>query len=307
MRILLIGGTRFLGRAVVSALAARGNEVVVLNRGRREPHPAAVGAIACDKNDRAAFGKALTRERWRAVIDTVLNADDLVFAIDALAGRIARFIHTGSIGVYAPAKRIPSRESDALSPGTEIYSFNAKLEQDQVLLNAHNTRAFPATILRMSNIYGPGDIPLDGWGGRRAEFFQMVRDGKRIPLPNQGLALLHPGHVEDLARSFLAALDRPEGVGQVYNIAGPRALTMAEYVRTVAAAMGVEADIESAAPEDILKRFPDLTNERGLLFACQHMCCHIAKARRELDWAPAIPLEIGMRENIEWMQENRLL
>ena len=303
MRILLIGGTRFLGRYMVDDLVDRGHEVVVLNRGTRPPHPMAAAAIKCDKGDRDNFAKALTSEPWDAVMDTILDHEDLEFAIEHLKGRIVHFIHTGSIGVYAPLRCIPSRESDPLALHDAVYAFNYKLLQDQVLLAAHAAHGFPGTSLRMSMIYGPGAIPLEGWGGRRPEFFQMLRDGETIPLPNQGLALIHPGHVADLAQSFGDALESPESIGQIYNIGGARGLMIRDYVVAMADAMDVEAKLEFTSPEAIMERFPDLTNERGMLFACEHMCCDVSKAERDLGWRPTTPLAVGLAENIAWMRE----
>jgi len=307
MKILVIGGTRFLGRHIVSDLARRGHEVVVANRGRGRPHPQATRAIPCDKNDREVFGRVLRQEPWDAVLDTILDDADLKFAVEALKGRVGHFIHTGSIGVYAPPRLIPSRESDPLAEHDAVFNFNTKLRQEHVLQRAHLEHRFPATTLRMSMIYGAGDIPLDGWGGRRKEFFHMLRDGATIPLPHAGLALLHPGDVSDLARAFGEALEQPRSIGQAYNIAGSRALAMRDYVAALAAVMGVAPRLEFTTPEEILRRFPQWTTERGLLLSCEHMCCDIAKAERDLGWKPVAPLEVGFAENIAWMrQEGRL-
>ena len=304
LKILLIGGTRFLGRHIVDDLAARGHRVTLLNRGNRPPHPAAAATIACDKSDRTRFGEALLSAPWDAVIDTVLSDADLEFTIQTLLGRIGHFIHTGSIGVYAPCRAIPARESDLLAEHDAVFAFNAKLRQDQVLMTAHREKGFPGTSLRMSYIYGAGDIPLDGWGGRSKDFFRMLRDGESPPLPNDGRALLHPGHVADLARAFGAALDCPRSIGEIYNIGGPSALMTRDYIGLIASLLGAKPGFEYLPPEDLLARFPNLTSLRGLLFACEHMCCDTAKAGRDLQWRPTTPIETGMAANLAWMKES---
>jgi nucleoside-diphosphate-sugar epimerase len=302
MKVLMIGGTRFVGRAAVADLAARGHEVVVLNRGTLAPHPAAARAIQCDKADRGALTQALTGERWDAVIDTVFSAADLEFSIEILAGRVAHFIHTGSTGVYAPCARIPARESDPLALHDAPYSFNIKLQQDQVLMRAHQEHAFPGTALRMCYIYGPGTVLLDGWGGRETRMFQMLRDGEPIPLPDAGRALLHPGYVDDLATAFGDALETPQTIGQIYNIGGDRSVSKRDYIALAARSMGVEARFEAATAEQILERFPEHTSERGVLFSCEHMSADISKAERDMGWRPETPLESGIANSIEWMQ-----
>ncbi|MFV0337055.1 MAG: NAD-dependent epimerase/dehydratase family protein [Chthoniobacterales bacterium] len=134
-----------------------------MNRGSRKPSRDAAETIVCDKTDRAAFAKVLRKQPWDVIVDTILNADDLEFVVETLGRNVGHFIHTGSLGVYGEARQIPATEDQALSAyqGSEYVMFNHKLEQDQILMRAFNEKAFPATILRKSYIYGPGDILLD--------------------------------------------------------------------------------------------------------------------------------------------------
>ena len=307
MKILLIGGTRFLGRHICQNLVERGHLVVLLNRGTMSPPETAARLIKCDKNDRETLKDALLGEHWDVVIDTILSDQDLEFVIPILEGKIVQFIHCGSIGVYLPSHRLPARESHPLRLHDEPFNFNAKLLQDQVVLNAHATRGFPCTILRMSIIYGAGDVPLDGWGGRQPGFFLRLLKGKSIPLPNEGRALVHPGHVTDLARAFGDVLERPGNMGQVYNICGERALPMAQYIRVLAASLGVEANLTEERPEAIRAQFPDLVEERRLFISMEHGSCDIAKAEKTLGWHPTVPLEVGLADNMEWMRREGLL
>ena len=109
--VLIIGGNRFLGKTIAEAFLQDGAyRVFELNRGTRPPNRGITEQFRCDKNDRAEFGRILTSRSWDIVIDTILKDNDLEFAIDALTGRIGHFIHTGSIGVYGDARRIPAPE-----------------------------------------------------------------------------------------------------------------------------------------------------------------------------------------------------
>ena len=307
MNILLIGGTRFLGRYIVKDLASRGHKVTLLNRGSMAVPEEAAGLITCDKNERELFRQALTAERWDAVIDTILQDSDLEFAIDVLGGRVGHFIHTGSIGVYGGSDTFPAVESTPLAEHDAIYNFNPKLRQDQVLMQAHLGKSFPATVLRKSYIYGPGAVLLDGWGGRDPLFFRIMRDGETLPLAREGQALLHPGHVGDLARAFGDSLENPQSIGQIYNIGGFEAWKMSSYVELVAHELGVEPAIEYTSTEEVLSRFPHNTNERGLRFANEHMCCSITKAADDMGWMPRMPLASGIRENLAWMKQEGLI
>jgi len=307
-KVLIIGGTRFLGLAIAEPFIAKGYEVYEMNRGTRPSIKGVAEQIICDKNDRETFAQVLNRYRWDIIIDTILTDEDLEFVVAQIGDNVGHFIHTGSLGVYGEAKQIPAIESQPIQEYEgEYVVFNYKITQDQVIMQAFQEHKFPGTILRMSYIYGAGDKLLDGWGGRSDEFFQMMRDNKKIVLPNDGRALLHPGHVKDLGRAFLHAAEHPESIGQIYNIGGSYALMMKDYIAIIADVMEVKLDVEYAPLAEVVKLYPGIVNERGMKFACQHMCGSITKAERELDWRPEISLQAGIRENIEWMKEQKII
>ena len=72
-RALVIGGTLFIGRALVDQLLERGDDVVIMHRGRGTPFGDRVGEIVCDRNDIAAVQAALARERFDVVYDNVYD------------------------------------------------------------------------------------------------------------------------------------------------------------------------------------------------------------------------------------------
>lgn len=307
-RVLIIGGSRFLGLAIAKPFIEKGYDVYEMNRGTRPSAEGVVEQIVCDKADREAFAKVLKRWRWDIVIDTILTDEDLEFVVSTLGSNVGHFIHTGSLGVYGDARQIPALESQPLHEyhGEDVV-FNYKIKQDQVIMRAVHERGFPGTIMRMSYIYGPGDTLLNGWGGRSTEFFKLLQAGETIPMPVDGRALLHPGHVRDLGRSFIHAAERPASIGQIYNVGGSHALMMKDYIAMVADVLGVEPKMKFVPMSEILEQFPKITSERGMAFACQHMCASIIKADVELDWRPEISLEAGLRENVEWMKSEGML
>jgi nucleoside-diphosphate-sugar epimerase len=307
-KILIIGGTRFLGLEIAKAFINKGEMVYTMNRGTKPPVDGIAGQIVCDIKDRPHFAKGLRLQCWDIIIDTILTDEDLDFAITELGDNVGHFIHTGSLGVYGEAKQIPALESQPLQEYEgEYIVFNYKIRQDQVIMRAFQERAFPGTILRMSYIYGSGDILLDGWGGRSDKFFQMLRDNKRIVLPSDGRALLHPGHVKDLGRAFLHAAECPDSIGQIYNIGGSQTLMMKDYVAMIASAMQVKPNIEYAPLAEVVKLYPNIVNEHGIKFSCQHMSASIAKAECELNWRPEISLSVGISNNIEWMKQQKII
>lgn len=307
MKILIIGGTRFLGIHIAEDLCRRGHHVELVHRGTRPSPECASKVYTCDVKDRQAFSEFLKGGQWDVVIDTIMTDADLEFAIPLLDGKIQQFIHTGSAGVYGGVNRIPARECEALVEHDATYQFNGKLREDNVLMKAFNETGFPATSMRASCIYGLGDVPLDGWGGRSVYFFELLRDGAEIPIAGWGNYLLHAGHVHDLGRSFGDAVENPISIGRIYNIAGPFAMTVNEYIKEIAEAMGVTATIKHVEPDYILKTYSEHTKQRGLDILCQHMCVDLRAAKNDLNWSPAISFTDGIAENIEWMRAEKMI
>jgi len=291
----------------VGRVLAAGHELSVLNRGKSPaPIPEGVARITCDKNDREHFRAALIRARADAVIDTCLQADDLEIACEVLSGRTERFIHTGSTGVYTPMQRIPAREDDPIRivPG---LTFEEKWAQDQVLLRWRDGHGFPMTIIRPTNVYGPGAVPLDLWGWRSPAFFQRVADGRPITLPNDGRALIQPVYVEELAQAYVLALATERSIGQVYNVSDERAVTHRGYLAVIMDLLDSTSTVEHLPAEELIRRYGDGVNASALRFHCEHMFASITKAGQELGYDHRVSLEEGMRRSLRWMVERGLL
>lgn len=309
--ILIIGGTRYLGFAITRLLAREsGYPVCVLNRGRTQAQaalPGGVRHVIGDTGNLKALIATVNDINPTIVIDTILSASALAMLLPALSGGVKRFIHTGSIGVYGDTRYLPAREDDAADPKFPV--FREKLAQDEIVLSQARRQGLSATILRISYIFGRGDIPLELWGGRNPEFFQRLQRGEPIPVPGDGHTLLHPGHVEDLAQAFLLCLQRENSVGQVYNIGGERSVTLKHYVNAIGQAMEKEPCVEWGPMDSLMPLLvgQGLADREGLLFLMEHMAVDISKARRELGYQPQISLEEGMRDNIQWMKEKGLL
>ena len=102
MRLLVLGGTRFVGRAVVHDALARGWEVTALHRGRSGTVPDGVRTLSADRTDPAALAAALGDERWDAVVDTWDGAPAAATAAaDLLRGRAGAYGYVSSGSVYA--------------------------------------------------------------------------------------------------------------------------------------------------------------------------------------------------------------
>ena len=101
MRMLILGGTVFLGRALVAAAAAQGHDVTILSRGRSGPDPEGVEVLRGDR-DRDDGLSALEGRSFDVVVDTSLQAVSHVRAATReLASRTGRYVFVSSVSVYA--------------------------------------------------------------------------------------------------------------------------------------------------------------------------------------------------------------
>ena len=132
------------------------------------------------------------------------------------------------------------------------FSLAGKLQQDEALVRFHEQTGYRVCSLRISNVFGPGDVPLDVWGARNPAYFQRVADGKEIWIPNDGRALLQPVHVADLARGFAAVAEADVWPGLIYNLSSPQAVTLARYVAVAKDLLGSKSSVRCVPMEEIL-------------------------------------------------------
>lgn len=301
MNVLIVGGTRFVGRAIVEELLRCGHEVTIYHRGQHEvAFSSAVMHVHGDRRDYPQFEADMRRLSMDAVVDVIpMNAQDTRSLVKAVRGRIQRSVHLSSGDVYSPGQPVPIPESAALAPvelvelplhgQTVPYS---KVAVEVAIREAQHARDFPATIMRLPAVYGPGDPLARDWF-----FVKRVLDGRsRIALPDGGLSLFHRGYVDDVARAVVLALESPEGVGRTYNVGHERVLTVRGIAELVAEVMDHEWEIVSV-PADLLPP----TNPYA---APYHLVYDLSLIRTELGYQESVSLEEGMRRTVAWLVAN---
>ncbi|MEW1642203.1 MULTISPECIES: NAD-dependent epimerase/dehydratase family protein [unclassified Streptomyces] len=249
MRLLVLGGTEFAGRAVVEAALGRGWEVTVLNRGRHEP-PAGVRAL---RGDRTAPGglAALASGEWDAVVDTWSAAPRAVDdAARLLADRVGRYVYVSSCSVYAWAPPSGYAEDAPVVEGAAPDADRTDYARDKRGGELAALGAFGAersVFARAGLILGPyeniGRLPW--WLGRVARGGPVLAPGPRE------LALQYVD-VRDLAAWLLGAVER-ESSGP-YNVISPRGhATMGSLLDAcVRVAGGAGAELRWTSAEVVL-------------------------------------------------------
>jgi uncharacterized protein YbjT (DUF2867 family) len=231
MRIVVAGGTGFIGREVVKRLLERGgDEIVVTTRdpGRRDDWGGRVAQVQAFAGDALTLGKAFTRA------DVVVNCIQFPNhpVEDPSKGRTYMEVDgKGTSVAVAAAKRVGVRRFVYMSgagagQGRPEPWFRAK----EMAETAIKASGLEHGILRPSWIYGPRDHSMN-------RFVAFCRSLPVIPVIGNGRTPVYPIHVDDVARQVVELVYRPEAVDTVLETGGER-MTMDEVIRTIQALLG---------------------------------------------------------------------
>jgi len=304
-RALVIGGTLFIGRALVEQLLARGDEVVVMHRGKGTPFGNRVGEIHCDRNDGAAVRAALEERRFDLVFDNVYDwqrgtsAEQVSASAKASASAsLRRYVFMSSIAVYGAGGEFDESAPLVAPDYPNPYSVQ-KAESERALFALHERNAFPVSTLRPAFIYGPCN-PFD----REAFFWDRLRAGRPIIVPENGLGTLQWVHVRDVARAAVLAADEARAIGHACNVAGPP-VTQIDYLKLLADIAGRRADLVFIPREEIQRQGGQLFAPPlyfGVYLDIPSITVRVDRARAELG-LDQTPLDEGLRETYSWYQQ----
>jgi nucleoside-diphosphate-sugar epimerase len=239
LKLLLLGGTKFLGRATVDAALARGHEVTLFTRG--ETNPDLFPEAEKLRGDRNGELEPLRRRTWDAVIDTSGYFPGPVrTSVEALGDRVGRYLYVSSISVYADFSQGPSEESarvelaeghpdDEMLPGYENYGALKALCED-VVTEGYDGRA---VIVRPGLIVGPHDPT-----GRFTYWPHRIARGGEFVVPGPADGRFQIVDARDLGEWMVHLLE--EGASGAFNAAHP-GFTWEELVESALRVTGSDA------------------------------------------------------------------
>ncbi len=303
MKVVVFGGTRFIGRAIVEELAAAGHELLIVHRGNLEPDDMpAVQHMHTERTELAAHQQELAAFAPDAAVDCrALTRTDAETVLAALPGK-PRLVVISSIDVYRAFGALnQDRETDpvpldetspvrptrypyrGLMPGMEQYD---KLDVEDVYLPRG------ATSVRLPMVYGEHDYQL------REEFIlRRLRAGRdRIPF-GSGSWLACRGYVRDIARGVHLVLKTPAAAGQVLNLCEDRTYSMRMWSRMILDAARSTAELVRV-PDELL---PEDLKPTGTM--SQHIAVSAQKARSMLGWTTSEPAE-SLGISVRWHLAN---
>lgn len=243
---LVTGAAGFAGSQLVRELTASGHRVRGLVRRESQGETvAALGAepVVGDVRDRAAVERAMPGVtgvfHLAALFRQADQPDSVYFEVNAQGTRnvlaaaaaagVARLVHCSTVGVLGHVSNPPADETAPAAPG-DVYQ-RSKLEGERLALDAFRSGRPGGVVIRPAMIYGPGDT-------RTLKMFRMIAR-RRFFYVGRGGNLVHFIDVRDLARAFRLAMERTERNGEIYIIAGERAMPLRELVETAARELGV--------------------------------------------------------------------
>jgi nucleoside-diphosphate-sugar epimerase len=299
VRVIVFGGTRFIGRAIVEELAAAGHDLLIVHRGNLEPvDMPPVPHLHAERMELATHREELAAFKPEAAVDCrALTRADSEAALAALPGGL-RLVVISSLDVYRAFGALnDERETDPVPldetspvrpdrypyrgkmPGMDDYD---KLDVEDVYLEAG------ATSVRLPMVYGPHDYQL-----REELILRRVRAGRtRIPF-GAGTWLACRAYVRDVARGVELVLETPSAAGEVLNLCEDKTYSMRMWSRMILDAAGSGAELVRVADELL----PEDLQPTGTM--TQHILASARKARSMLGWTTSDPMD-SLQTTVSW-------
>lgn len=296
MKILVTGGTGFIGRHLVAALVRGDHKVHTISRRIGSPGPGVI-SHSCDVESPEALGWARSAE---VVVHLAGQSDaSASFADPALFARVnssgtlnmlegarqsnALFVLASSQRVYLP-KSGTLKEEDPLSP-RDPYGYS-KLVAEKWVQMYREVYGLPAIVLRFFSVYGPGQAVGQGASGVVSIFMHRALAGDRLTVNNANQRDFT--YVTDVVKGILLCIDRPEARGQTFNIATGVGTSVRDLAFLVKEVSGSPSEIDEAGE----------TVDECLV-------ANVEKAREILHYRPEVSLRVGLERYYDSLRHGK--
>jgi 2'-hydroxyisoflavone reductase len=306
MKVLVIGGTSFIGPSLVEELLKGGHDVAVLHRKPKHDLGRRVENLMADRNDADSLREALSGRRFEVVFDNAYDwergttAAQVEATVRACGDRIVRYIFMSSVAAYGDG--LNHKESDPLAPDYHAEPYvSHKATTERLLFRMRAQTRFPVVTFRPPFVYGPGN-PFY----REQFFWDRLRAGRPIIIPGDGHRLMQSVYVHDLVRAMVRAMDEPRAEGEAFNIGDPKPLTQVELVEKLAKVANVEPTLVRVPRDIIAQAGGNAMTEPyyfGEYYDVPPITENIGKVTRMLKMK-LTPLEIGLKETYRWYTRN---
>lgn len=317
MRVLILGGTRFIGPFVVRRLVALGHEVAVFHRGETEASlPTEVWSFRGNRQQLNDYSDDFRAYKPDVVLDTLaMTEQDAKAVMTTFTGLVRRLVVLSSGDVYRAYDRLTGKDPGPPDPTplTEDSPLRDKLFHYRDVASGPDDWAYhydkilvertvmscpdelPATVLRLPMVFGPDD-----YQHRLFSYLKRIDDKRPFILLPESQANLRAlrGYVEDIAEAVALCVTVEGAANRTYNVAYTDDLTEEAWVHLIAEAAGWQGEIvkvsDGALPENLQ---PGLDTR-------QNWSVDSSRIRTELDYREVVPLEEALRRTIAWERAN---
>lgn len=304
MDILLLGGTRFIGRALWARLLRAGHRITLVHRGQHplQLAPAEVEDVLWDRDRFPELPAALKNRRFDVTIDTCAGQPNQVSRF--LTARLSRrYLLLSSVDVYrafgtvlADAEAtdpVPISEDAPLRsnrfPFRGLLPDKDNYEKIDCELEALSSKEAEPVVLRLPFVYGPYDYQCREWF-----FLRRMLRNKPVVMGGSGSWLGTRVYVDEVVRVIESCLDHPKVVGGVYLLGEPNAPTLHQLALQIGEAADVEAEVIEI-PDALLP--PHLSN---YITRPQHLLFSTEKLRHDLGYHEERSPREYLRETVRW-------
>lgn len=317
MRVLVIGGTRFMGPHVVRELVTLGHAIAVFHRSQTEAElPEEVNHIHGDRNRLSEFSDEFKRFQPDVVLDMMLlNETQARELVSVMSGVAKRLVVASSCDVYrqydlvrgvenGPATNERVNEDSPLR--NRLYPYrnqvkdkeNPLYDYDKILVErtVMSGPDLPATVLRLPMVHGPND-----YQHRFLEFIKRMADRRPAILldPQEARWRITRGYAENCAHAICLAITNAKAAGRIYNVGEPSALSQREWITRLDKIIDWRGKVVTL-PQD---RLPD--HLQSDLQWQHHLDVDTTRIGTELGYEEPIEIDAALRRTIDWELANR--
>ena len=306
MRILVIGGTKFVGPPLVQQLVNNGHDVTLFHRGKTfDDRTNGANTIVGDRDQLSDYVEDFRKLLPDVVLDmipyTLVEAQELM---EAMKGVTSRVIALSSADVYlaygrlhrtepGPAVRVPLREDSPLRRelGPEGESYD-KISVEDIVMGSND---IAGTMLRLPAIYGPKDELY-----RFRRFIKPMVDGRPALIMPEDWSQWRFSHeyVDNVAHAVVLAIENERSIGQIYNVAEVETPTQMERALKIGELLGWKGRMISLTND----RCPE--HLRVNVDLSQHWVVDSTKIRSDLGYGEIVPEHEALERTVEWQLAN---
>ena len=331
MKVMVLGGTGFIGCHLVERLAKNGFDVVVPVRKESKGKTSSIGSVQMVEAELLRSGSL---DGLMEGVDTVFHlaairgsgwsvSDEEVYRINvgitknvmesAASRAVKHFIYVSSVSVYGHPSHVLVGEEYPCSPVTRYGQ--TKYESEKLLEEFRKKNNVQSTIIRPVITYGPGDT----WG-MVAKLISLINSNKYLTVGN-GKNRVHLIYIDDLIDGLMLVLNDPAVRGRTYILAGEEPITINRLVGIISASLGktvVNLHIPtwfaklSAQSMEFLYRLLAIHKEPLVTLdkidiMCRDRAFDFKRAREDLRFSPKVGYEEGIERTVVWMKGAKLI